>query len=170
VQVLVNLEYKDKKSGVTASSHGDVFLQGTCKPDRRIQPNLRLHPRIPGQRRRQWNHYKIIANNGSSSCTSTAEVSGVSECKPRRLLHSNPRARVPFQNIKIKELQHESKPKRLGSRQGFVNLYTGLDLDNWQMEFGHDGTGSQRPYSHYDGQSEADVKASTSPKSTATTN
>src|SRR5438874_2206006 len=37
VQVLVNLEFKDKKTGaVTATSHGDLFsIQGaTCKPDR----------------------------------------------------------------------------------------------------------------------------------------
>src|SRR6185503_17231149 len=36
VQVLVNLEYKDKMGRVTASSHGDVFaIHGaTCVPDR----------------------------------------------------------------------------------------------------------------------------------------
>src|SRR5262245_36748845 len=68
VQVLVNLEYKDKEGKVTASSHGDVFsIQGaTCEPDR-------PHPTggkrcIPSEFRakgaNEWNHYRVEAKDG----------------------------------------------------------------------------------------------------------
>src|SRR5205823_865294 len=69
VQVLVNLEYKDKKTGaVTATSHGDLFsIWGAdCTPDR-------PHPLgwkrcLPSEYRAkgggEWNHYKVVANDG----------------------------------------------------------------------------------------------------------
>ncbi len=170
VQVLVNLEYKDKKTGaVTASSHGDVFsIQGaTCKPDR-PHPTGGLRC-IPSEFRAkgggEWNHYKVIANNGAIKLhVNGKEVSGVSECKPRKgyLAFESEGAECRFKNIKIKELLSTNpKPEEICEvDKGFVNLYTGLDLDNWKMEFGHDGHWKANDHIlHYDGQSEADVKS-----------
>src|SRR5437773_2087686 len=62
VQVLVNLEYRDKKSGkVTATSHGDLFTvaNAKCEPDR---PHPLGWPRcLPSEYRAKgegvWNHY-----------------------------------------------------------------------------------------------------------------
>src|SRR4029077_17473585 len=69
VQVLVTLEWKDKKTGgVTASSHGDLFsIWGAhCKPDR---PHPLCWERcIPSENRAkgpgEWNHYRVEANDG----------------------------------------------------------------------------------------------------------
>src|SRR5205823_3413500 len=69
VQVLVNLEYKDKKTGaVTATSHGDLFSiwGATCKPDR---PHpLKWERCLPSEYNAkgggEWNHYKVVANDG----------------------------------------------------------------------------------------------------------
>lgn len=105
VQVLVNFETD------WATSHGDVFsVNGAkCKPDR-------PHPKgmercLPSERRAkgggEWNHYKIIANNGTIKLhVNGKEVSGVSEVKPRKgYIHLEAEGAVcRFRNIRIKEL------------------------------------------------------------------
>jgi hypothetical protein len=143
VQVLVNLEYKDKKTGaVTASSHGDVFsIQGaTCKPDR-------PHPTggmrcIPSEFRAkgggEWNHYRIIANDGTIKLhVNGKEVAGVSNCKPHRkgyLALESEGAECHFRNIRIKALPSTNpKPEEVApASQGHVNLFTGIELLNWK--------------------------------------
>lgn len=145
VQVLVNLTYKDKKTGaVTASSHGDVFsIQGaTCKPDR-------PHPTggmrcIPSEFRAkgggEWNKYRITANNGSIKLeVNGKEVSGVSNCKPHRkgyLALESEGAECHFRNIRIKELPSTNpKPEEVAPEaQGHVNLLTGIELLNWKAD------------------------------------
>ena len=144
VQILVNLEYKDKKTGkVTASSHGDVFaIQGaTCKPDR-------PHPTggmrcIPSEFRAkgggEWNHYKVTANNGVIKLeVNGKEVSGVSECTPRKgyLALESEGAECHFKNIKIKELPSTNpKPEETAKvAQGHTRLFNGLDLAGWTAE------------------------------------
>src|SRR5205085_489045 len=84
VQVLVNLE---KKGYYT--SQGDLFsIWGAhCKPDR-------PHPHgwercLPSERRckggGEWNHYKVVANNGVIKLhVNGGEVSGVSAVRPRK--------------------------------------------------------------------------------------
>jgi hypothetical protein len=142
VQVLVNLEYKDKKTGaVTATSHGDLFSiwGATCKPDR-------PHPLgwarcLPSENRAkgggEWNHYKVVANNGVIKLhVNGKEVSGVSECRPRKgyLALESEGAECHFRNLKIKELPStHPKPDEIADEaKGFVNLYTGLDLSGWK--------------------------------------
>ena len=85
VQVLVNFD-KD-----WATSHGDLFSiwGATCKPDR---PHPKGYARcLPSERRckggGEWNHYKVIANNGTIKLhVNGKEVSGVSECNPPRAI------------------------------------------------------------------------------------
>src|SRR5262245_30486411 len=84
VQVLVNLEREGYYT-----SHGDVFsIHGaTCVPDR-------PHPQgwarcLPSERRAkgggEWNHYKVVANNGTIKLhVNGKEVSGVHTVKPRK--------------------------------------------------------------------------------------
>jgi hypothetical protein len=144
VQILVNLEYKDKKSGaVTASSHGDVFaIQGArCVPDR-------PHPTggmrcIPSEFRAkgggEWNHYKVIANNGVVKLhVNGKEVSGVSKCVPRKgyLALESEGAECHFKNIKIKELPSTNpKPEETAKLdEGHKLLFNGLDLAGWKTE------------------------------------
>jgi hypothetical protein len=141
VQVLVNLEYRDKKSNaVTASSHGDLFsIWGArCKPDR-------PHPAgwercLPSENRAkgggEWNHYRVEANNGVIKLhVNGKEVSGVSECNPRKgyLALESEGAECKFRNIRIKELPSTNpKPDEVAKvTAGEKALFNHLDLEGW---------------------------------------
>lgn len=146
VQVLVNLEYKDKKTGaVTATSHGDLFaIHGAhCKPDR---PHpLGWERCLPSEYRAkgggEWNHYRVEANNGVIQLSVNGkEVSGISECKPRKgyLALESEGAECHFRNLKIKELPSTNpKPDEIATEaKGHKLLFNGLDLDGWETEKG----------------------------------
>ena len=145
VQVLVNLEYKNRKGQVTASSHGDLFSiwGATCKPDR-------PHPDgwarcLPSENRAkgagEWNHYRVTGNNGVIKLeVNGQEVSGVSECKPRKgyLALESEGSECHFRNLKIKELPSTNpKPDEVAEvDKGFVSLLDGLDLQGWKTDAG----------------------------------
>jgi hypothetical protein len=112
VQVLVNLEWKDKKTGgVTASSHGDLFsIWGArCVPDR---PHpLGWERCIPSENRAkgagEWNHYRVEANDGVIKLAVNGKVvSGISKCVPRKgyLALESEGSECRFKDLKIKEL------------------------------------------------------------------
>jgi hypothetical protein len=142
VQVLVNLEWTDKKSGKsTATSQGDLFsIWGAkCKPDR---PHpLGWERCIPSENHCkgefEWNHYKVVANNGVLKLTVNGkEVSGVYECNPRKgyLALESEGSECRFKNLKIKELP-STNPKAnevCDVDKGFACLFTGLDLAGWK--------------------------------------
>src|SRR5215213_5193004 len=141
VQVLVNLEYKDKKGQVTATSHGDVFaIHGaTCKPDR-PHPSGSMRC-LPSEYRAkgggEWNHYRVEAKDGVIKLSVNGkEVSGVSDCKPRKgyLALESEGAECHFRNLKIKELPSSNpKPEEVGKpAEGHKLLFNGLDLDGWK--------------------------------------
>ncbi|MGL6075550.1 MAG: 3-keto-disaccharide hydrolase [Fimbriiglobus sp.] len=135
VQVLVNFEAD------WATSHGDVFsIWGAkCKPDR-------PHPKgiercLPSERRckggGEWNHYKVIANNGAIKLeVNGKEVSGVSECSPRKgyLALESEGAECRFRNVKIQELPSTNpKPEEIAKLDaGHKSLYTGVDMTGWK--------------------------------------
>ncbi len=141
VQVLVNLEWKDKKTGgVTASSQGDLFsIWGAhCVPDR---PHpLGWERCIPSENRAkgagEWNHYRVEANDGVIKLAVNGKVvSGISKCTPRKgyLALESEGSECRFKNLKIKELASTNPPKEevADVARGFKNLYTGLSLDGW---------------------------------------
>jgi hypothetical protein len=144
VQVLVNLEYKDKKTGkVTATSHGDLFSiwGATCVPDR-------PHPRgaqrcLPSEYRAkgagEWNHYRVEANDGVIKLAVNGKVvSGVSKCNPRKgyLALEAEGSECRFRNLKIKELPstHPKPSEVCNQGKDFVTLFTGIDLAGWKGE------------------------------------
>jgi hypothetical protein len=146
VQVLVNLEYKDKKTGaVTATSHGDLFsIWGAdCTPDR-------PHPLgwkrcLPSENRAkgggEWNHYKVVANDGVIKLhVNGKEVSGVSKCTPRKgyLALESEGAECHFKNLKIKELPSTNpKPEECAKVwEGHVSLFNGMDLAGLRTDLG----------------------------------
>ena len=136
VQVLVNLEKKD-----AYTSQGDLFSiwGATCKPDR-------PHPMgwercLPSENRCkgefEWNHYKVIANNGVIKLhVNGKEVSGVSECNPRKgyLALESEGSECRFKNLKIKELPSTNpKPSEICDvDKGWKCMFTGLDLSGWK--------------------------------------
>jgi hypothetical protein len=141
VQVLVNLEKKDYYT-----SQGDLFSiwGATCKPDR-------PHPQgwercLPSENRckgaNEWNHYRVVANNGVIKLeVNGKEVSGVSQCKPRKgyLALESEGSECRFKNLKIKELPSTNpKPEEIADvTTGFSNLFTGLDLRGWNADDDH---------------------------------
>ncbi len=143
--MLVNLEYKDKKGRVTATSHGDLFsIWGAkCVPDR-------PHPNgwercLPSENRAkgggEWNHYKVIANDGVIKLeVNGKEVSGVSKCNPRKgyLALESEGAECHFKNLKIKELPSTNpKPEEIAKvAEGHVSLFNGMDLKGWTTKDG----------------------------------
>jgi hypothetical protein len=140
VQVLVNLEKKD-----AYTSHGDIFSiwGATCTPDR-------PHPMgwarcLPSENRckggGEWNHYRVEAKDGVIKLSVNGkEVSGVSECKPRKgyLALESEGAECHFRKLKIKELPSSNpKPEEVGTVDpGYKLLFNGLDLDGWKTEEG----------------------------------
>ena len=142
VQVLCNLEYRDKKTNaVTATSHGDLFSiwGATCKPDR---PHPSAGPaacraRTAAKGCGEWNHYKVTANDGTIKLeVNGKEVSGVSECKPRKgyLALESEGSECHFRNFNMKELPSTNpKPEECAKLDaGHVSLFDGLTLDGWE--------------------------------------
>jgi len=136
VQVLINYPKVD-----WATNHGDIFsIWGAhCKPDR---PHPKGYERcLPSEERvkggGEWNHYKVTANNGAIKLeVNGKEVSGVSECKPRKgyLALESEGAECHFKNIKIKELPSTNpKPEECANvAAGHVSIFNGVDLTGWK--------------------------------------
>jgi hypothetical protein len=141
VQVLVNLTWKDPKTGaLTATSQGDLFsIWGAkCTPDRphplgweRCLPSSN-HTKGGGE----WNHYKVVANDGVIKLSvNGTEVSGVSKCSPRKgyLALESEGAECHFKNMKIKELSttNPTPAETANPDQGHRSLFDGLTLNGW---------------------------------------
>jgi 3-keto-disaccharide hydrolase len=169
VQILVNLEWRDKKSGgITASSHGDIFSiwGATCLPD---NPHpLGWQRAIPTELRAkgfgEWNHYRVTGKDGVIKlAVNGKEVSGVSKANPRKgylALESegNP---VLFKNIRIKELPSTNPTPEQTAMDGtgWERLYNLRDLSGWKKDAGHEGHWKPADWRlAYDGKSEAKVK------------
>jgi hypothetical protein len=137
VQVLVNFEVD------WATSHGDLFsIWGAkCKPDR---PHPKGYERcLPSEKRckggGEWNHYKVIANNGVLKLeVNGKEVSGVSQSNPRKgyIALESEGAVCHFRNLKIKELPSTNpKPEEIADLDlGHQSLFDGLTFTGWKLE------------------------------------
>lgn len=136
VQILANF-HKD-----WATSDGDIFsIWGArCTPDRPHPTRKGLERCLPSEKRTkppgQWNHYKVIAQDGAIKLhVNGKEVSGVSKCTPRKgyLALESEGVECHFRNIRIQELPSTNpKPEEICNvARGEVNLFTGLNLDGW---------------------------------------
>lgn len=139
VQVLINYKPADG----WATSHGDLFsIWGAkCKPDRPhpkgIERCLPSEERVKGAG--QWNHYKIVANDGVLKLhVNGKEVSGVSQSNPRKgyLALESEGVECHFRNLKIKELPSTNpKPEEIANVDGgHKSLYDGLTMTGWKGE------------------------------------
>jgi len=140
VQVLVN--YPDVG---WATNHGDIFsIWGAkCKPDR---PHPKGYERcLPSENRvkggGEWNHYKIVANDGTIKLSVNGkEVSGVSDCKPRKgyIAIESEGAECHYRNFKFKELPSTNpKPNEIGTlRNGHESLFDHVNLKPWKCKAG----------------------------------
>src|SRR5262249_54040033 len=142
VQVLVNLTYRNKKGEITATSQGDLFSiwGATCVPDRPHPDGwarcLPSENHVKGER--EWNHYRVEANNGRITLEVNGHVvSGLSKCNPRKgyLALESEGSECRFRNLKIKELPSTNpKPEEIADMdKGFRKLYLG-DLTGWKAD------------------------------------
>jgi hypothetical protein len=107
----IEVQILDGRNSETYTSHGDVFsIHGaTMKPDR-------PHPAgaqrcLPSERRckpaGEWNHYRVVCNDGVLKLSVNGkEVSGGSECKPRKgyICLESEGSECHFRNIRLREL------------------------------------------------------------------
>lgn len=125
-----------------ASDHGDLFsIWGArCKPDRPHPDGIERC--LPSENRSkgagEWNHYKVIGNNGVLKLhVNGKEVSGVSECKPRKgyIALESEGSECRFRNFKMTELPSTNpKPDEVATLdEGFRSIFDGLSLDGWQQ-------------------------------------
>jgi hypothetical protein len=141
VQVLINFAPKDG----WATSHGDIFsIHGArCTPDRPHPTRKGMERCLPSEHRvkgaGEWNHYKIIANDGAIKLhVNGKEVSGVSKCTPRKgyLALESEGSECHFKNIRLKELPPSMRVLNLEERakvwEGHVSIFNGLDLKGWK--------------------------------------
>jgi hypothetical protein len=164
----IEIQVLDGRNSETYTSHGDVFsIHGaTMKPDR-------PHPQgwmrcLPSERRArpspEWNHYRVICTNGVIKLAVNGKiVSGASECKPRQgyICLESEGSECHFRNLRIRELpsSHPGPEEVAETAQGFVSLYTGLDLSGWKQDEGHRGHWAPKDWTlDYDGKSDAKDK------------
>lgn len=142
----IEVQILDGRNGETYTSHGDVFsIHGArMKPDR-------PHPRgaercLPSEWRAkpagEWNHYRVVCKDGDLKLAVNGKVvSGGSQCIPRKgyICLESEGTECHFRNIRIKELpSSNAKPQETAPlADGFVSIYTGLDLDGWKSSEQH---------------------------------
>jgi hypothetical protein len=139
VQVLVNYPPNN-----WATNHGDVFsVSGAkCTPDRPHPTKKGLERCLPSEERckggGEWNHYKVVGKDGAIKLSVNGkEVSGVSECTPRKgyLSFESEGAECHFKNVKIKELptSNPTKEQTADVDDGWTPLFNHTDLTGWAV-------------------------------------
>jgi len=147
------------------STHGDIFaVNGAALTlAGRISPNGKRS--FPSEERTrpspEWNHYRVVANNGDISLSVNGkEVTVAKAASPRKgyLMLESEGSECRFRNVRIKELPSTNpKPEEVAREaDGFVPLFTGTDLRNWKVPEGDNGHWKvANEVIDYDAQSEA---------------
>ncbi|MDD4102095.1 MAG: DUF1080 domain-containing protein [Kiritimatiellae bacterium] len=130
------------------STHGDIFAVNGAKLTvaGRISPNGQRS--FPSEERTrpspEWNHYHVVANNGDISLSVNGkEVTVAKAASPRKgyLMLESEGSECHFRNLRIKELPSTNPgPEEIAREsEGFVPLFTGVDLRNWKVPEGDNG-------------------------------
>jgi hypothetical protein len=157
----IEIQVLDGQNSETYTSHGDLFsIHGAhFTPDR-------PHPKgwercLPSEWRckpaGEWNHYHVTCNDGTIKLEVNGKiVSGGSHAVPRKgyICLESEGSECHFRNIRIKELPSTNpSPKETAPlAEGFIPLYTGLNLDGWKHSAEHDAHWQPNDWIlHYDG-------------------
>jgi hypothetical protein len=155
----------DGQNGPNYTSHGDVFgiWGATMTPDR-------PHPAgwmrcLPSEKRAkpspEWNHYRVTCQDGAIKlAVNGKEVSGAGFCMPRKgyICLEAEGSECHFRNLRIRELPAggAGPAETAALDEGFLSLYSGLDLRGWRSDPGHAGHWRARDsILDYDGRSTA---------------
>jgi hypothetical protein len=135
VQVLEN-EYGNTRGYTT---HGDIFpIHGARMTPVNGRGGQRAFPTENRSKPSpQWNHYRIVCNNGDISLAVNGKVVTQGKAaRPRKgyICLESEGSPVQFRNLKIKELPStKPKPDEIANAfTGFKSLYTGVDLSGWK--------------------------------------
>jgi len=147
VQILdPGFDVKGKNEWYT--THGDLFPVNGAKLTLagRISPNGKRS--FPSEERTrpspEWNHYRVVADNGDISLSVNGkEVTVAKAASPRKgyLMLESEGSECHFRNLRIKELPsaNPTAEETARAQEGFVPLFTGLDLRNWKVPEGDNG-------------------------------
>jgi hypothetical protein len=140
VQVLDN-GYAAKGRNENFTTHGDMFpIHGsTMKPIHRGR-GMRCFPiEERSKSAPEWNHYRIVANNGSLRLSVNGkEVSGGDDCHWRNgyLALESEGSPTEWRNLRLRELPSTgATPEETAPEDdGWTTLYSGVDLRGWKQE------------------------------------
>lgn len=164
----VEIQILDGLNTENYTSHGDVFaIQGaTFVPDR-PHPNGWMRC-LPSERRcrpsPEWNHYRVTCQDGKVTlAVNGKEVAGGHSSNPRKgyICLESEGGEVQYRNLKIRELPSSNPSSEFVAPpdEGFVSLYNGIDLSQWEVPEGSEQHWQPRDWIlHYDGQSTATEK------------
>ncbi len=147
VQILDNA-YNAKGKNEWFTTHGDIFpihgakmtpMGHVAKNGVRSFPTEELSHSSP-----DWNHYRMVANNGEIRLSVNGkEVTVGKDCWPRKgyLFLESEGSECHFRNLRIQELPstNATAADTAVDGDGFVPLFTGIDLDNWIVPEGDNG-------------------------------
>lgn len=147
VQVL-DPGYDAKGKNEWYTTHGDVFaVNGAALTVAgRISPNgARSFPSEERTRPSpEWNHYRVVANDGDIRLSVNGkEVTIARAASPRKgyLMLESEGSECQFRNLRIRELPSTDPTPEETAREadGFVPLFTGIDLRNWKLPVNDNG-------------------------------
>lgn len=139
VQVLENA-YGNTRSHTT---HGDIFpIHGAKMTPINGRGGSRAFPTENRSKPSpQWNHYRIVCNDGTISLAVNGKVvTRGKDCSPRKgyICLESEGGVVHYRNVRIKELPPTAvAPADVAiANRGYKSLYTGVDLSGWDAGSG----------------------------------
>jgi hypothetical protein len=162
----IEVQILDGRNSRVSTSHGDIFaIHGASLVPDRPHPEgwMRCLPsdfrcRPAGE----WNHYRVECRDGTIKLAVNGQVvSGASQCNPRKgyICLEAEGSECHFRNIRIQELPSSDPPaeETATEDEGFVSMYTGIDLSGWRDNPGHRGHWTVDDWIlRYDGNSQAE--------------
>jgi hypothetical protein len=147
VQILDN-GYNASGKNERFTTHGDIFpihgakmtpLGKVAKNGMRAFPSKELSKSAP-----EWNHYRVVAKDGEVRLSVNGEeVTAGKDCRPRKgyLFLESEGSECHFRNLRIQELPSSkaTAEETAISGEGFVPLFTGIDLQGWRIPDGDNG-------------------------------
>jgi len=132
------------------TSDGDIFpIHGAKMTPLNPRPNggSRSYPTEKRMKPSpEWNHYKVVCNNGEISLAVNGKVvTQGKDISPRKgfICLESEGTPIDFRNVLIRELPPSTAslaPEHVASNEdGFVPLYTGVDFAGWKFETEHEG-------------------------------
>lgn len=162
----IEVQVLDGREGSGFTSDGDIFpIHGATMTPENGRGGSRAFPTEKRSHASpRWNHYRIECIDGSIQLAVNGKtVTKGSNCNPRKgyICLESEGSPVEFSHVRIKELPASqiSEDQVANVDQGFVSLYTGVDLAGWKVHDGLTGHWQSKDWIlEYDGKAEGETK------------